>query len=153
MLVEYSPYQDEACFIPDEQPAVDPCQPSPCGPNSQCQVVNDSPSCSCTPGFFGSPPSCRPECASNSECLGHLACINQRCQDPCIGSCGANADCRVVSHTPMCTCLSGYTGDPFTQCLFRERKGRTIPSVTFFYSSVAQFLTVRFYSRDDPRAY
>lgn len=22
----------------------------------------------------------------------------------------------------MCSCVNGYTGDPFTQCVFRERK-------------------------------
>lgn len=95
---------------------VNPCQPSPCGPNSQCREVGDAPSCSCLPEFIGSPPNCRPECASNSECSSNLACINQKCKDPCPGSCGANAECRVVSHTPMCICIIGYIGDPFSQC-------------------------------------
>lgn len=96
---------------------VNPCQPSPCGPNAQCQVINESPSCSCLQEFIGSPPNCRPECVSNSECSSHLACINQKCRDPCPGSCGVNAECRVVSHTPMCVCTTGYFGDPFTQCI------------------------------------
>ena len=95
---------------------INPCQPSPCGPNSQCKEIGDSPSCSCLPEFIGSPPNCRPECVSNAECSSHLACINQKCKDPCPGSCGANAECRVVSHTPMCICSIGYTGDPFVQC-------------------------------------
>lgn len=99
------------------------CKPSPCGPNALCQVINDSPSCTCLSGFINSPPNCRPECVSNSECLTHHACINQKCKDPCPGSCGENADCRVVSHTPMCVCSIGYTGDPFTQCVpFQECK-------------------------------
>ncbi|KAJ4432717.1 hypothetical protein ANN_21354 [Periplaneta americana] len=109
--------------IPDVPvPAVpqNPCQPSPCGPNAVCQVAGDSPSCSCLPDFTGSPPNCRPECVSNSECASHLACINQKCRDPCPGSCGANAECRVVSHTPNCICPSGFTGDPFTQCLVQQ---------------------------------
>lgn len=42
--------------------------------------------------------------------------MNQKCQDPCPGSCGANAECRVVSHSPNCVCFSGYSGDPFIQC-------------------------------------
>jgi hypothetical protein len=99
---------------------VNPCQPSPCGPNSQCREVGDSPSCSCLPGFVGSPPNCRPECVSNSECPSNLACINQKCKDPCPGTCGTNAECRVVSHTPMCVCAIGYTGDPFTQCYVKQ---------------------------------
>lgn len=95
---------------------VNPCTPSPCGPNSQCQVTNDSPSCSCLPEFLGSPPNCRPECTSNSECPNNLACINRKCQDPCPNSCAPNAQCRVVSHTPTCVCPPGYSGDPFTYC-------------------------------------
>lgn len=100
-----------------------PCQPSPCGPNAICQVSGDGPSCSCLPDYTGSPPNCRPECVSNSECASHLACMNLKCRDPCPGSCGANAECRVVSHTPTCVCLAGYTGDPFTQCVVQQCKG------------------------------
>lgn len=101
---------------------VNPCQPSPCGPNAQCRVVNDSPSCTCSLGFVGAPPNCKPECVSNSECSASLACVNQKCRDPCPGACGSNTECRVVSHTPMCVCISGYTGDPFTQCIVQQRK-------------------------------
>lgn len=100
----------------DVVPSTDPCKPSPCGPNSECRLINDSPSCSCLPEFIGSPPSCKPECISNSECSSEQACINRKCKDPCPGVCGLNAECRVVSHTPNCVCLSGYYGDPFIQC-------------------------------------
>lgn len=103
-------------------PTEDTCASCQCGPNSIYQSINDKPSCACMPDFIGSPPNCRPECVSNSECASQLACINRKCQDPCPGSCASNAECRVVSHTPMCACLSGYTGDPFTQCTFRQRK-------------------------------
>lgn len=94
-----------------------PCTPSPCGPNAQCQVINDTPSCSCLSEFIGTPPNCRPECVSNNECNNNFACINQKCKDPCPGLCGTNSECRTVSHIPMCTCTIGYTGDPFTQCI------------------------------------
>ena len=102
--------------IRDEKIPVNPCQPSPCGPNSECRVSGDSPSCSCLPEFIGSPPRCRPECVSNSECPSSQACINQKCRDPCPGICGQNAECRVFSHTPMCLCSEGFTGDPFSVC-------------------------------------
>lgn len=105
--------------IPQQTP-VDPCQPSPCGPNSQCQISGDSPSCSCLQSFIGNPPNCRAECVSNSDCISSLACINQKCRDPCPGLCGENADCRVVNHSPNCVCLSGYIGDPFTNCYIRQ---------------------------------
>lgn len=105
------------CIIREfEVERVDPCVPSPCGPNSICKVSLESPSCSCQSGFFGSPPNCRPECVNNAECSGQLACINQKCVSPCIGSCGTNAECHVVSHSPTCTCLFEYTGNPFMEC-------------------------------------
>lgn len=99
---------------------IDPCRPSPCGPNSQCRPVGDSPSCTCLSEYIGSPPNCRPECSSNADCSNNLACIQQKCKDPCPGLCGSNAECRVVSHSPMCVCLSGFEGDPFHQCFTRQ---------------------------------
>lgn len=93
-----------------------PCSPSPCGPNAECREVNDSPSCSCLSEFIGSPPNCRPECINNNECASNLACIQLKCRDPCQGTCGLNTECKVISHTPNCICLIGYTGDPFTSC-------------------------------------
>lgn len=110
-------------YVAEKQPVVtNLCKPSPCGPNSQCRIVNDAPSCSCLPEFIGSPPNCKPECISNSQCSTQLACINQKCRDPCPGSCGVNAECRVISHTPMCVCISGFVGDPFVQCDLKQRK-------------------------------
>lgn len=94
----------------------DPCEPSPCGPNSQCRRINDQASCSCLENYVGSPPNCRPECVVNTDCPSHLSCIREKCRDPCPGSCGFNAECRVQNHIPTCTCLPKYIGDPFVQC-------------------------------------
>lgn len=66
--------------------------------------------------YIGIPPNCRPECSINSECRTNLACINQKCSDPCPGSCGLNAYCNVYNHMPVCSCSEGFVGDPFTQC-------------------------------------
>lgn len=93
-----------------------PCVPSPCGPNAQCRVSGISEACSCLPNYIGKPPNCRPECTSNSECQSNLACVNQKCVDPCIGACGLNSLCNVVSHNPICSCMTGYEGNPQTQC-------------------------------------
>lgn len=71
-----------------------PCYPSPCGPNSQCREINGQGVCSCIQGFIGSPPSCRPECVINSECPLNEACINQKCIDPCPGSCGQSGELK-----------------------------------------------------------
>lgn len=95
---------------------VNPCIPSPCGPNSQCRVVGEQPACSCLPNYIGRSPNCRPECSINAECPGTQACQNERCKDPCPGSCGSFTTCVVVKHAPLCQCVAGYTGDPFTVC-------------------------------------
>lgn len=93
-----------------------PCSPSPCGPNSQCKELNEQAICSCLPEYSGTPPDCRPECVVSSECSSEKACVNQRCIDPCTGSCGENANCKVINHSPICVCKEGLTGNPFTRC-------------------------------------
>ena len=99
-----------------ERPIPIPCQPSPCGANAVCQVMNGHEACSCLPGYIGPPPNCRPECVINSECPANKACLQQKCGDPCVGSCGINAKCDVVNHNAICSCPYDYVGDPFTQC-------------------------------------
>lgn len=103
---------------PPRPPAlpIDPCVPSPCGLYSTCHRTGDVPSCSCLPGYIGSAPNCRPECTINSDCSSDLACIRERCVNPCPGSCGVGAKCDVVNHTPICTCFDGLVGDPFVKC-------------------------------------
>lgn len=98
-----------------------PCLPSPCGPNSQCQEYGGNARCTCLSNFIGSPPRCRPECTVNSECNANSACINNKCVDPCPGACGNNAQCSVVNHLPICSCMQGYTGDPFSNCYLKPQ--------------------------------
>lgn len=93
-----------------------PCAPSPCGPHSQCRPNQNLPSCTCLSNYFGAPPNCRPECSVNSDCPNSKACINERCRDPCVGVCGIATKCHVINHTPICTCLDGLIGDPFSRC-------------------------------------
>lgn len=94
----------------------DHCNPSPCGQNSQCTSVNNQAICSCLHGYFGSPPACRRECAINSDCANTKSCVNERCIDPCPGSCAYNAECSVINHKAICYCMPHYTGDPFVRC-------------------------------------
>lgn len=103
----------ERPVIPEIQ---NPCIPSPCGVFSICRVIENRPVCSCEENYFGQPPNCRPECTVNSECAQTKACVNQKCRDPCPGSCGYNAECRTINHTPVCYCLPGFSGDPFSGC-------------------------------------
>jgi len=113
---------------PIQNEPINPCIPSPCGLYSYCKDSNGYPSCSCQENYIGSPPNCRPECTINEECPKNKACMKQKCQDPCPGSCGVNANCNVYNHNPICSCIDGYTGDPFTSCYVKP-----IPRKYFFH--------------------
>lgn len=106
------------------KPNDNPCIPSPCGANSQCRVVGETAACSCLPNYIGRAPNCRPECIISAECPANLACIKQKCSDPCIGACGVHAQCSVMNHNSICQCEPGFTGDPFNSC--REMPKRKI---------------------------
>lgn len=91
----------------------DPCNPSPCGRNSECR----NGLCYCPPEYRGDPQiECRPECVLNSDCGYNVACINNKCKDPCPGVCGRNAECNVFKHVPMCSCPLKTTGNAFISC-------------------------------------
>lgn len=95
-----------------------PCEPNPCGIYSICREDNQRPVCSCMTNMLGAPPHCHPQCVLNTECKQNEVCINQRCEDACRSNpCGINSDCRVISHTPICSCKQGYEGDAFTGCV------------------------------------
>ena len=96
---------------------IDPCNPSPCGTNAICNENRRAASCQCLPGLQGDPyVECKPECTINQECASHLACVQNKCRDPCPGVCGVYATCSVNNHYPICKCDPGYTGDPFNAC-------------------------------------
>lgn len=101
---------------------IDPCHPSPCGPYSKCRTFNGHAVCTCLDICIGSPPNCRLECIVSSDCRPNKACINNKCQDPCPGTCGVNAQCQVVNHNPVCSCGSDFTGDPFVRCFVEDSK-------------------------------
>lgn len=44
------------------------------------------------------------------------ACVRNKCQDPCPGTCGISAVCFVSNHIPICSCPEGLTGDAFQMC-------------------------------------
>lgn len=118
-LTVFSPFSKSCSIlavVPTEGPR-NPCNPSPCGANAVCKERNGAGSCTCLPEYQGDPyTGCRPECVVNSDCGRSKACVNNKCRDPCPGACGTFTDCRVVNHAPACTCIPGYTGDPFRAC-------------------------------------
>lgn len=99
------------------QPIAHPCNPTPCGSNALCKERNGAGSCVCMPNYFGDPYiGCRPECIQNSDCPSEKSCLNTKCVNPCAGLCDVNSECRVINHLPVCTCLSGFTGNPLARC-------------------------------------
>ena len=116
-------------------PLQDPCHPSPCGLFAFCVDKNGQASCSCSPDMSGSAPNCKPECTSNSDCSSTLVCLNQKCKDPCPGSCSNDALCTVSNHIVYCTCPESYTGDPFSRCyrIQQSKNGRLKLFLTEFY--------------------
>lgn len=109
-----------SCLVTERTPPPSPCFPSPCGPNAECRERNGAGSCACLSGYEGNPYDqqlgCKRECEVNSDCLAQLACVSFKCVDPCPGTCGSLAECRVNNHIPTCVCPAGFTGDPFFQC-------------------------------------
>lgn len=65
------------------------------------------------------PPTPRPECLQDDDCPDDKACFDRKCQNPCLvrSPCGVNALCSVEYHSPVCTCLPGYQGNPILQCI------------------------------------
>ena len=119
-----------------------PCNPPPCGLNSQCQVVAGQAQCACLTNMVGNPPDCRPECVLSSNCRSNEACVNQKCVDPCAGTCGPNADCRVVNHAPSCSCQPGFSGNAFADCRPISSIGKNQNLIISFAITVCVFLFV-----------
>lgn len=68
--------------------------------------------------------SCRPECTHNSDCAPNLACINNKCINPCTNLCGQNASCEVYNHIPICSCPPNTIGNAFFSCIYEKGKKR-----------------------------
>lgn len=130
---------------------MDPCYPTPCGLYSTCRNTNGSPACSCQPNYIGAPPNCRPECTIHQDCVSNQACIREKCQDPCAGSCGLNAICTVRNHVANCVCIEGYIGDPFALCQVAPQPPckKFLPNVNVQLNVFTIYLAIP-PQRDDP---
>jgi len=67
-----------------------------------CRAAVHRAQCYCPDRFYGNARvRCeRPECERNQDCPFHLACIQEKCSDPC--NCPPNAKCTVFNHQPIC---------------------------------------------------
>ena len=108
-------YIGETTEKPENPPR--PCDSLICGTSAQCRVESGLAKCFCPPSYLGDPyTACRPECVVNSECPADKTCSQKKCVDPCAGTCGSNAECRVSNHIPVCSCAQGFSGDPYSSC-------------------------------------
>lgn len=120
----------------------DPCNPSPCGKFTKCQVIGGKAMCSCILDYIGDPQvGCRPQCMTNSDCPRDRACINHHCEDPCPGVCGLNAICNVYDHLAICTCPEGLVGNAFIRCIPR-REYRIFSLYKFFHKIIVLILLI-----------
>lgn len=141
-LPEYEGTPPESpCVLP-----VNPCNPSPCGPNTQCSLLaNGFAKCTCLPGYLESPNTirgcveqrnpCEPSpCGHGAQCdplrepscfcpLGSVGNPYKICTDtvktPSLcqpGPCGINADCYISDNLEQCYCKPGFIGDPYNGC-------------------------------------
>jgi len=96
----------------------DPCAGFSCGNNAECTMRSSRAVCSCRAGYEGDPYNgCRrSECLDSIDCASDKVCLHNRCISPCSTSCGVDAECSVRNHITVCTCPSGFTGDPFVSC-------------------------------------
>ena len=59
------------------------------------------------------------ECRVDSECPDNRACIEHQCEDPCYvpyEPCGSEAKCEAIRHRAVCTCPTGWAGNPHDIC-------------------------------------
>lgn len=98
---------------------IDFCADEPCGPKALCTNSRGSFKCQCPLNMVGDPynDGCKKavECTEDSECPSAARCDNKlnKCKSVCeASSCGSNADCIAVDHSPHCSCRNGYEGDP-----------------------------------------
>lgn len=98
----------------------------PCSLPSECRVLPTYPvrtmACTCPSGYISSGSgTCEPVapivaigCRNNDDCEDNKSCINGVCRNPC--ACGENANCDIINHKPVCSCLPGFDGNPDIEC-------------------------------------
>lgn len=85
------------CILPSNA-----CEPSPCGPNTQCTVLkNGVAKCTCLPGYIESPNTIRGCVPKSDQCNPN--------------PCGLGAKCD-TDRVPPCYCSKNTVGNPYQSC-------------------------------------
>lgn len=115
----------EACL---DGTCQDLCEKNPCGKDATCTTKSGSKLttiiCQCGPGLMGNPfrectavPTVPSGCSTHQDCPWNRGCAQGTCRDPCLDNqCGVGATCHAVGHRSVCSCASGYQGDPNVAC-------------------------------------
>ncbi|XP_069969547.1 neurogenic locus notch homolog protein 4-like [Penaeus vannamei] len=116
----------------NRQTSQDPCRPSPCGPNTRCEVSPRGIAlCRCLADFVpdgNTINGCKPQCTRDDECPDDYRCRSTKCVRVCVqGACGINAECDSRNHRAVCNCPSNYRGDPHIRCNREEPDVRVAP--------------------------
>jgi hypothetical protein len=106
----------QCSFPPTRNITNNPCDPSPCAQGVPCYSYSDTVAICDECEAFGNS-QCRKECSIDSECPSHLACLANKCVDPCPSTCGFNSICDVVYHKPVCRCKDFMQGNPYDRCV------------------------------------
>ncbi|CAL8109613.1 unnamed protein product [Orchesella dallaii] len=109
-----SPMEPPPTFVP--KPGKNLCDPSPCGKQAECSIVDGRAVCYCFRGLNGNPyDECAPgRCRSTKDCPRGKFCRQGECtSDPCNPSpCGSGGECTIVRGLSKCSCQQGYAGLP-----------------------------------------
>lgn len=91
-----------------------------CGNEAKCYGINHRAVCECPPGLMGNPNvACvLVGCRADSECPTNRACINNKCENPCVISnpCDSPMECKVYNYKAECSCPIGFNGDMAVGC-------------------------------------
>uniref|UniRef100_A0A6A7FWN7 Neurogenic locus notch homolog protein 3-like n=1 Tax=Hirondellea gigas TaxID=1518452 RepID=A0A6A7FWN7_9CRUS len=110
-------------IVRQQHTSIDPCIPTPCGPNTFCEVNSKNIAlCKCQTNFVPDGHTingCKPQCISNYECPDNYRCDTSttKCVRLCQqNDCGFDANCRPRNHKSVCSCPSGFHGNPDISC-------------------------------------
>lgn len=122
---------DKSC---ENAQCVDPCVygangagSAVCSPRAECVAQMHMAICRCPAGLIGNPyvdckPDVVPDCQVDLDCPDRLACIQQKCLDPCraLEPCHRPARCEVVPSKPVrtmnCVCPEGFVSSGSGTC-------------------------------------
>ncbi|XP_054277278.1 uncharacterized protein LOC129005161 [Macrosteles quadrilineatus] len=104
------------------------CRVVDCGPNAECDFVDQQPRCSCIPPYEYTGCGCQLDppaqnCTSAEDCPMKTDCIDGICIDNCYTLfCAGDALCNTHEHDAYCYCHHGSYYHPSYGCILIEEE-------------------------------